>query len=124
VTALATVDQLQARLGTGELEPTDLARAEAVLEDASQVVRDVAKQPDWDDQTVPAGAVQIVLAVSVRAFRNPDGLTRQRLGDAEWGYYRGAEPGVYLTEQEMDRLTSTLTSSGFRVMTNEVWPTT
>jgi hypothetical protein len=117
VTVLAEVSDLEDRLGSGPLTGVDLARAQAVLVDASDVVRDVAGRAEWTATSAPAGAVQIVLAAAQRAYRNPDGLTRQRLGDAEWGFWRGTEPGVYLTKQEMDRLKA-LAAATFRVVTN------
>lgn len=96
---LATLAEFEARLGE-TLTGSDGVRAGALLEDASVLVRDVAEEPDWTDTTAPARAIQITLAVALRAYNNPDGLINERLGDASWGWWHGTQPGVYLTKDE------------------------
>ena len=100
---LATSADLEARLGE-TLSGPDVARAEALLEDASILVRDVAEKPDWTAETAPARAIQITLAVALRAYNNPDGLISERLGDASWGWWHGTQPGIYLTKDEEQAL--------------------
>ena len=100
---LATLSEFEARLGQS-LSGSDVQRAEALLDDASVLVRDVAEQPDWDAGTAPPRAVQITLAVALRAYNNPDGLISERLGDASWGWWHGTQPGVFLTKDEEQAL--------------------
>jgi hypothetical protein len=100
---LATLAEFEARLGE-TLTGSDEVRAEALLEDASTLVRDVAEEPDWTDTTAPPRAIQITLAVALRAYNNPDGLISERLGDASWGWWHGTQPGVYLTKDEEQAL--------------------
>ena len=116
MTALATLAEFEARYGD-TLSGADVIRAEALLDDASVLVRDVADEPDWDDVSAPARAVQIVLAVALRAYNNPDGLINERLGDASWGWWHGTQPGVYLTKDEADALRR-LGDMSMRVVTN------
>lgn len=116
MSALATLAEFEARYGQ-TLSGTDETRAEALLEDASVLVRDVADESDWDDTTAPARAVQIVLAVALRAYNNPDGLINERVGDASWGWWHGTQPGVYLTKDEADALRR-LGDTSMRVVTN------
>jgi hypothetical protein len=126
---LATVAQLSDRIRGGIAE-ADEDRAEAVLIDASVLVRDVADEPDWDADNAPSRAIQIVLGVAQRAFTNPDGLITERLGDASWGWHHGTKPGVYLTKDEAAAIAK-LGDTGFRSVTNvtpfnveTVWPWT
>lgn len=118
---LADLAALEDRLGEGTLSGNDQVRAQALLDDASVLVRDVAGQPDWTAGDAPARAVQIVLAAAQRAYRNPDGLITERIGDASWGYHHGAAPGVYLTKDEVGALRG-LAGAGFRSVTNVVFP--
>jgi hypothetical protein len=117
VTALASLAEFEARLGQGTLSGGDEMKALALLDDASALVRDVAGQPDWTDETAGERAVSITLHVALRAFRNPDGLITQRLGDASWGWHHGTQPGVYLTKQEAESLRR-IGETDFRVLTN------
>jgi hypothetical protein len=83
---LATVDQLEARLGVpaGSLAGEDLARAQAVLDDASTIVLMIG-DPGWTDAdgAKPApGVVQVVvLRLARRFWDNPEGLAYEALGD-------------------------------------------
>ena len=113
---LATLAEFEARLGE-TLSGSDEVRAEALLDDASVLVRDVAEEPDWTDVTAPPRAIQITLAVARRAYNNPDGLINERLGDASWGWHHGTQPGVYLTKDEADALRR-LGDASMRVVTN------
>lgn len=99
---LATIEDLEARLGR-EFAAADLARAAAVLDDASALVRDEAGKTWLDDAgdltVVPASIRAVVLRVSERTVRNPGGFSSESAGD--YSYQRtGVEGGVYLTEAE------------------------
>jgi hypothetical protein len=84
--ALATVAEFEARLGeaNGSLADADLARAEAVLEDASEIVLN-AGDPSWTDaegaKPAPRTAVVVVLRLARRFWDNPEGLSYEALGD-------------------------------------------
>ena len=101
---LATVDAFEARLGR-TLDGADRARAQAALEDASSLARDVASTT-YLDQTavrtpVPGPIRSVVLAAARRAFDNPNGYASENLGS--YSYSRDAafsRGGVYLTAEE------------------------
>lgn|SRR5690606_2766567 len=100
---LATVADLEARLGR-EFDETETARATALLEDASALVRDVAGKTWIDPETeellpVPGSIRWVVLRAAERAVRNPEGFSAESAGD--YSYQRtGVQPGIYLTEGE------------------------
>lgn len=100
---LATVSALEIRLGRTFVEP-ELSRVEALLEDASDLVRDVAGK-DWIDpdtgtlQPVPGTIRATVLRMVERAVRNPEGFSAESAGD--YSYQRtGVQQGIYITEGE------------------------
>lgn len=96
---LATIADFEARLGLN-LAAADVARAEAALEDASDLVLDEG-DPDWTSATVPRRARQIVLSVALRVWRNPDGLSQSSVGDVSVSYSRtGVQGAIYLTKAE------------------------
>jgi hypothetical protein len=99
--ALATADQVAARLGEPIEEPDDIELAEAVLEEASNLVRFYAQQPLWTAETAPAVAVTITVAAAARAFLNPSGFDLER-GDMVT-FHRGDDyvTGAALTPQEI-----------------------
>lgn len=100
---LASVADLEARLGT-TFTGAQLARAIALLDDASALARDVAGitwiDPDTDALLKVPGSVRwAVLRAAERAVRNPEGYSSESAGD--YSYQRtGVQPGVYLTEAE------------------------
>jgi hypothetical protein len=112
---LATVPELEARLGR-ELEATELERANALLDDASALVRDVAGRTWIDPDTgqldaVPGSIRWVVLRAAERAMRNPQGFSSESAGD--YSYQRtGVEPGVYLTEGEERAIRRALGKTG------------
>lgn len=101
--ALAEVSALELRLGleTGTLQDTDLARAQAALDDASALVRAEAAKA-WldaeDNVTAPAQVITIVIKAALREFKNPDGFTSEQMGD--YSYRTDQSGGVYLTDDE------------------------
>lgn len=97
---LADVLDLDARVPESIETVDDVARAEAVLDDASALVLDEG-DPEWTAQDIPARARQIVIAVALRAWRNPDALTQSTVGDVSVSYGRSTGKGaVYLTDAE------------------------
>jgi stage V sporulation protein SpoVS len=76
--ALATVDQVAARIGEPIDEPDDVELALATLEEASNLVRFYAQQPLWTAVTAPAVAVTIAVAAAARGFLNPSGFDMER----------------------------------------------
>jgi hypothetical protein len=102
---LATLAAMGDRLGV-TLDPSsaDGIRATAALNDASSVVRTVARRT-WVDEDgnlepVPPVVEQVVLAAAIRVFRNPDGFAQASVGDVSVSY--GSRPGgsVFLTREE------------------------
>lgn len=100
---LADITDLEARLGrtfTGD----ELTRVEALLDDASALVRDEAGTTWIDPVTglltvVPGSIRAVVLRAAERATRNPQGFSAESAGD--YSYQRtNVEPGVYLTDSE------------------------
>lgn len=101
---LATLPQLEARLGRTLTVQADIDRANALLEDASSLVRFEAGE-DWVDPdtgaltAVPDVATTITLAASVRAWFNPAQVQSEQLGAAMVRF-----GDVWLTGAEADRL--------------------
>lgn len=102
--ALATVADLEVRLGlsVGDLQDTNLARAQAALDDTSALVRAEGGKT-WLDSggvivTAPAEVITIVIKAALREYKNPDSFTSEQLGD--YSYRTDAVGGVYLTEDE------------------------
>lgn len=106
VTALATLAQLARKLGYLP-EGDEGERAEFLLGEASELIRDVAGKTWLDDDglldAVPSRIVKICVAVAFRAFNNPEALTQKSIGDMAKAYDRTRLQGgeaVYLTDVE------------------------
>lgn len=100
VPALATLEDLEARMGA----QADEARALAVLDDASALIRAEAGDEDWlndDDELedVPPLIVMICCKVAQRTLGNPGGVSMESLGSFSQ-QYTNASPDVYLTRAE------------------------
>lgn len=100
---LATVDGLEARLGTS-LTGDDLRRAEAMLDDASALIRAEAGVT-WLDAggrlaDVPELIASICMAVAYRAYKNPEGVAQSSVGDVSLSYGRTPPGAVWLTPDE------------------------
>lgn len=100
---LADITDIEARLGR-TFSGDELTRVEALLDDASALVRDEASLT-WIDPgtglltTVPGSIRAVVLRSVERAVRNPQGFSAESAGD--YSYQRtNVEPGVYLTDGE------------------------
>lgn len=106
--ALATVAALEARLGVplGTLTGADLAKAQADLEDASNLVRAETGRSWLDDAgapNAPGPVVTVVLRATLRCYRNPEEYT----SETEDGYTWRREPDSvtpYLIEAEIQLL--------------------
>ena len=97
---IVDVTELDNRVPESLTDPDSLIRAQSVIEDAEALVLDEG-DPEWDSDTIPARARQIIIAVAMRAWRNPDGLTQSSVGDVSVSYSRtGVEGAVYLTKAE------------------------
>lgn len=101
---LATVAELEKRLGQGTLAGADLVRAGAALDDISALVR-LEAGVDWVAEdgvtiTAPPAVVTVVLKAAQRAFRNPDGFRGETIGPYSYQYAEGAA-SAYLTEEEI-----------------------
>lgn len=101
---LATRAQLEARIARTLTDPADIARADALLEDASSLVR-FETGLDWVDPdtgallAVPDVAVSITLNSALRAWYNPAQVQSEQLGAAMVRF-----GDVWLTGAEADRL--------------------
>lgn len=103
---LADMRMFGDRLGY-DPEETELARAEHLLDAASEAIRDESGRT-WIAETgaleaVPLRISRICVEAAYRAFTNPEGLTQRSLGDSSKSYDRSGREGgeiVYLTEQE------------------------
>lgn len=100
---LADITDIEARLGR-TFSGDEHTRVEALLDDASALVRDEASLT-WIDPgtglltTVPGSIRAVVLRSVERAVRNPQGFSAESAGD--YSYQRtNVEPGVYLTDSE------------------------
>lgn len=105
---LATVEDLRRKLGYLP-EDAERDRAEHLLDEASELIRDKAGVT-WVNSTtgalesVPRRVRLICVAAAYRAFTNPEGLTQRTIGDSSKAYDRAKREGgedVYLTEAEV-----------------------
>ena len=99
--ALATVDQVAARIGEAIEEPEDIELAEACLEEASTLVRFYAQQPLWTAATAPAVAVTIAVAAAARAVLNPAGMDSERGDMVTFNRGKDYTSGAALTPSEI-----------------------
>lgn len=100
--ALVSLDDFALRLGG--IAAADEDRAQAALNDASALIRAEAVSEDWVDddgglEEVPDVIVTICVAVAIRAFRNPDGVRQETIGNYSVAY-ADTTTAVYLTHGE------------------------
>lgn len=104
---LAGFERLVRKLGYTPAD-SERERAESLLCEASELIRDVAGKT-WTNTTtgalegVPVRIANICVAAAFRAFGNPEGLSQRSIGDSSKSYDRtGREGGedVYLTDAE------------------------
>lgn len=120
VPPLASFELFTRKLGYTP-EDTEADRAETLLDDASELIRDVAGKT-WlvagtnalDD--VPRRVARICVEAAFRAFENPYGLTQRTIGDSSKAYDRAGREGgeaVYLTKDEEDAIRKAAGGSSF-----------
>jgi hypothetical protein len=99
--SLSTIQKLAARVDGG-IAAGDEARAQANLDDASALVRHVARS-DYVDvggnltDGIPDAIQTVVLLAAKRAFTNPEGVVMGTDGDTTATF---GTPDVYLTAKE------------------------
>jgi hypothetical protein len=101
---LATLADLEARIGHAITDADEQARAEALLNDASALVRIAAHDDFMEDDGVTLGpvpdlAVTITCAAALRGWYNPAGIEAAQLGAVSVRY-----GGAWLTQNERDLL--------------------
>jgi hypothetical protein len=99
----ATVEGFEARHGA--LGDTDEGVVGARLDDASTLivseVADSTKEWVTGDEDPPAAVKLVCIQVAYRAWRNPDGIARQQLGEHAVTYRGDDQPdAIYLTRNE------------------------
>jgi hypothetical protein len=117
---LASFDLLVRKIGYTP-EETEADRAEGLLDDASELIRDVAGKT-WVSATtgaleeVPRRVARICVEAAFRAFENPYGLSQRTIGDSSKAYDRAGREGgeaVYLTGAEEDSIRKAAGGSSF-----------
>lgn len=106
---LASFGMLARKLGglPEDFDETERDRGEYLLDEASELIRDIAAK-SWLTATnaldgVPRPVARICVAAAARAFENPHGLSQRSLGDSAKTYDRAGREGgeaVYLTDVE------------------------
>lgn len=124
---LAPFELLARALGAepDDFDDAERDRAEGLLDEASELIRDVAGKTWLDPDLgipvdVPRRVARICVAVAKRGFENPEGLTQRVIGDSSKGYDRtGREGGeaVYLTAEEESAILKAAGLSGFQSVT-------
>jgi len=107
VPPLASMSLFTRKLGYAP-EEAEADRAGHLLDEASELIREVAEKTWLIADTnaldeVPRRVARICVAVAYRAFLNPEGLTQRSLGDSSKSYDRTAREGgedIYLTADE------------------------
>ncbi len=117
-TALALGSDLTARMGDG----LDSARAQAAIEDASNLIHEATANVWIDDDgalvdTIPGIAVTICCSVARRILTNPDGFTSESVGPFAQAM-SNASSDVYLTKAEQ-RILRRAAGIGFGSITLE-----
>jgi hypothetical protein len=100
---LASITDLEARIGHPITDPLEQARANALLADASSLVR-FAANLTWVDEDgalteVPDLAVSITCQAALRGWYNPAGIEAAQLGAVSVRY-----GGAWLNAQEREEL--------------------
>jgi hypothetical protein len=101
--ALATLDDLEARLGT--LNPDDTPRAVARLADASEIVRAYAgrtwlSSDEFDVEDIPGAIPGVVASMVERATLNPGGVVSEQAGPFGRSFGSDAAQRLFLTKAE------------------------
>ena len=99
---LVSLDDFALRLGG--IAAADEDRAQAALNDASALIRAETGGEDWVDadgglEEVPEVIAAVCIAAAIRAFRNPDGVRQETIGNYSVAY-ADSSTAVFLTEGE------------------------
>lgn len=99
--ALVSLDDFALRVGG--ITSADEERAQACLDDSSALIRDEARLT-WVDtegglEEIPDAVVAITYAVAIRAFRNPEGIRSEQIGQYSVTYADGST-AAFLTDGE------------------------
>ena len=114
--ALLELTDFEARYGSVPAEDQD--KVEAILEDASALILAVAKT-DWDEETVPASVIPVVVSVARRLYENPDGYSMEMVGEYQWQRPQAAA-ATFMTDEEMEIIRrATGSKSGFNAIALE-----
>lgn len=99
--SLATLPELEARMGKTFATPTEQAQATAALADASDLARAFGN-PMWgaEGAAVPAIVRVVVLAVAERRMRNPDGYVSEQAAEYMYRRETSAAAGLAFTPIE------------------------
>lgn len=114
---IVTVASLEIRLGVavGSLAGLNLARAEAAIADASDLVREIGLPwvaVDGVTITAPAAVAKVVRTAALRDYNNPDNMQGEAFG-SDYSYQRA--PGTvsaYLTKDETKIVRRAANASG------------
>lgn len=123
---LASFESLARKLGgdPADFDVNERDRAEYLLDEASELIRDVAEKTWVSDSgalvDVPRRIARICVAAAARAFDNPEGLVQRTMGDSSKSYDRTNREGgevVYLTDAEVADIRKASGASGFQSVT-------
>ena len=113
---LATLDEFDNRI-PGGVDGADTARAQAMLDDASALIRAEAGATvvaAWNADGAPGVIATICMSAAKRAFLNPDGV-RSLAIDGNSAQFATASPDVYLTKAEKSAVRRAAGKSGLWV---------
>jgi hypothetical protein len=118
----ADIEDFEAR--HGDLSEADQETVEALLEDASALVAaeagDSAEEWLTDSSSEPPREVSVVcIAMAYRAWRDPDGVSRERLGAAEVEYRADVPDSIWLTDNERRTVQRAAKIGSFKAVTLE-----
>ncbi|WP_461004713.1 hypothetical protein [Trueperella pyogenes] len=100
---LATVADLAAYIGEPISDEVEQQQAEALLAQASSLVRSEARQPTWGfnrEGKVPEAAFWVTLACAARGYTNFEGFEYESVDDWRAGGRKVEEAGLFLTATE------------------------
>lgn len=101
--ALATVADLAAYIGESISDEVEQKQAEALLAQASSLVRSEARQPTWGfnhEGKVPEAAFWVTLSCAARGYTNFEGFEYESVDDWRAGGRKVEEAGLFLTATE------------------------
>lgn len=120
---LVDIERLFAKIGYVP-DGAELDRAAELLDEASELVRDIAGKT-WANETtgvvteVPRRVRSITVESAYRAFTNPEGLSQRTIGDSSKSWDRSGREGgqiVYLTDDEERAIRKASGSSSMTVV--------